>query len=1048
MFKRGNIPNSTLSPDLTEYERVEEELRESQEKLRLMFDSVTEGITVTDLNGVITDVNQRVVEIHRFGSKGEVLGKIAFELIATRDHKRGVANMRKTLEEGSVRAIEYTLVKADGSEFPGEISASVLKDALGNPLGFIAITRDITERKKVEEELRQSEEKYRRLFELSPIGITTVDMKGMITSCNPAVYREGGYSEDEIVGKHFSKVAPVRVKDIPRHIRTFSSLMRGKVPRPFETAYQCKDGTIGWTELHTALLEAGGRKLGIQVIQRDITERKWMEQELQAAERNFRHSLDNSPLGISIITAEGETLYANQAFLDIYGYSSIEELKATPAMQRYTPESYAEQQERAEKRKLGKPVSTHFEASIIRKDGGVRHLEVFHRGILWGGKTQFQVIQRDITERRRAEAALRESEERYKTTFEHTGTAMAIIEEDTTISLANHQFEILSGYSRGEIESRKRWTEFVYQEDLEKMKKYHRRRRESREAAPTQYEFRFVDKEGNIKDVFLTIDVIPGTKKSVASLIDITESKRANEALRKSEQKYREVVETSMDMIATVDPNGHFVLTNKAWKECLGYSDEKVKVSDVVHPADLGAVRERFIQVLAGRSIENFEFRAKTKEGSYIDLLINISPIFDSQGSVVSTLGIARDITERKQAEEALRESEEKYRDLFENANDLIQCVMPDGHFLYVNKAWREMLGYSEKEVANLTLWDIIHPDSIPHCREVFQKVMSGEAVKNVEAVFVAKDGKLVTVEGNANSWAKGGGVVATRGIFRDITERKKMEQELQGRNEQLDAQNEELRSQSEELMAQQQELTEKSRELEVASRAKSEFLSHMSHELRTPLHVIIGFSELMLDGVAGKVNKEQRQCLDDIWGGGQHLLGLINDILDLSKIESGKMELKLANFAIGNLVKVLGRTMATRFAQKNQSFDVKMEEGLPPVRVDRDKVRQVLLNLLSNSSKFTPDGGKLEVEAVRENDWCRVSVIDNGIGIKQEDQERIFEAFCQLDNPLNNNIGGTGLGLTIARQIVEKHGGRIWVESEYGKGSRFSFTLPLATAS
>jgi len=674
MFKRGNIPNSTLSPDITEYERVEEELRENQEKLRLMFDSVTEGITVTDLNGVITDVNQRVVEIHRFGSKDEVLGKIAFELIATRDHKRGVANMRKTLEEGSVRAIEYTLVKADGSEFPGEISASVLKDALGNPLGFIAITRDITERKKVEEELRQSEEKYRRLFELSPIGITTVDMKGMITSCNPAVYREGGYSEDEIVGKHFSKVAPVRVKDIPRHIRTFSSLIRGKVPRPFETAYQRKDGTIGWTELHAALLEAGGRKLGIQIIQRDITE--------------------------------------------------------------------------------------------------------------------------------------------------------------------------------------------------------------------------------------------------------------------------------------------------------------------------------------------------------------------------------------RKQAEEALRESEEKYRDLFENANDLIQCVMPDGHFLYVNKAWREMLGYSKKEVANLTLWDIIHPDSIPHCREVFQKVISGETVKNVEAVFVAKDGKLVTVEGNANSWAKGGGVVATRGIFRDITERKKMEQELQGRNEQLDAQNEELRSQSEELMAQQQELTEKSRELEVASRAKSEFLSHMSHELRTPLHVIIGFSELMLDGVAGKVNKEQRQCLDDIWGSGQHLLGLINDILDLSKIESGKMELKLANFAIGNLVKVLGRTMATRFAQKNQSFDVKMEEGLPPVRVDRDKVRQVLLNLLSNSSKFTPDGGKLEVEAVRENDWCRVSVIDNGIGIKQEDQERIFEAFCQLDNPLNNNIGGTGLGLTIARQIVEKHGGRIWVESEYGKGSRFSFTLPLATAS
>jgi len=284
--------------------------------------------------------------------------------------------------------------------------------------------------------------------------------------------------------------------------------------------------------------------------------------------------------------------------------------------------------------------------------------------------------------------------------------------------------------------------------------------------------------------------------------------------------------------------------------------------------------------------------------------------------------------------------------------------------------------------------------------------------------------------------------------VVRDITERKKLEQELRERNEQLDAQNEELRSQSEELMAQQQELAEKTRELEAASRAKSEFLAQMSHELRTPLHVIIGFSELMADGVAGRVNKEQRQCLDDIWGSGQHLLGLIDDILDLSKIESGKMELKLATFNIGNLMEALGRTMATRFAQKNQSFDVKVEEGLPPVRADRDKVRQVILNLLGNSTKFTPDGGKLKVEAVRENNWCRVSVIDNGVGIKKGDQERIFGPFCQLDSTLGKEERGTGLGLTIARQIVEKHGGRIWVESEYGKGSRFTFTLPLATAS
>jgi len=239
--------------------------------------------------------------------------------------------------------------------------------------------------------------------------------------------------------------------------------------------------------------------------------------------------------------------------------------------------------------------------------------------------------------------------------------------------------------------------------------------------------------------------------------------------------------------------------------------------------------------------------------------------------------------------------------------------------------------------------------------------------------------------------------------------------------------------------------LFEANEELKKATQAKSEFLASMSHELRTPLNVIIGFSELMRDKVPGKINEEQRQCLSDILDSSHRLLNLVNEVLDLSKVESGKMEFKLENVALTEVIESLTRTMLPVLAPRKQSLDIEIEEGLPAVHVDEGRLEQVLLNLATNSSKFTPDGGKLKIEAVRNGDWCQVSVIDNGIGIKEEDQERIFEPFCWLDNPLTKEKSGTGLGLALVETIVEKYGGRIWVESEYGKGSRFTFTLPLA---
>ncbi len=266
----------------------------------------------------------------------------------------------------------------------------------------------------------------------------------------------------------------------------------------------------------------------------------------------------------------------------------------------------------------------------------------------------------------------------------------------------------------------------------------------------------------------------------------------------------------------------------------------------------------------------------------------------------------------------------------------------------------------------------------------------------------------------------------ANEKLQNEINERKRMEQEIQNMNEQLEAQN---------------------KELEKASRAKSDFLARMSHELRTPLNVIMGFAELMLDQVPGEINEEQRQCLDDMLTSSRDLLALINEVLDLAKVEAGKVELRLRNIALAEVVDSVTSAMMAVLSQRKQSLDVDLDEGLPLVRADEARLRQVFFNLLSNASKFTPDGGKLRIGASRKDGWCQVSVSDNGIGIKEEDLKQIFEPFYQADTSMTRERKGTGLGLSLVKEIVEMHSGQIWVESEFGKGSRFIFTLPLVAA-
>jgi len=358
---------------------------------------------------------------------------------------------------------------------------------------------------------------------------------------------------------------------------------------------------------------------------------------------------------------------------------------------------------------------------------------------------------------------------------------------------------------------------------------------------------------------------------------------------------------------------------------------------------------------------------------------------------------------------------EEQYRDLFENASDLIQGVDPEGKFLYVNRAWRETLGYGAEEVAALSVFDVVHPDCQQQCQNAFHRVMWGELLEGIEVEFVTKSGRTVILEGNANCRFVDGKPVSTRGIFRNITERKRVEAQVRGAKEAAEA----------------------------ANRAKSEFLANMSHEIRTPMNGVLGMTDLVLET---ELTPEQRECLCMARASADSLLTIINDILDFSKIEAGRLDQESIEFRLRGGMEPTMKALAPRAHQKGLELNCHVHSEVPDVVVgDPGRLRQILVNLVGNAIKFT-ERGEVTVQVERESQAggsakLHFSVRDTGVGIPREKQATVFEPFTQADGSTTRRYGGTGLGLSISRRLVEMMGGHIWVDSTPGQGSTFHFT-------
>jgi len=731
--------------------------------------------------------------------------------------------------------------------------------------------------------------------------------------------------------------------------------------------------------------------------------------ELEASENRFRSVFESSPIGIITADSDGIVTGVNEVYLRIVGGEDARDrivgkfnLRDADTFHRAgIDESFMGLFE-------GYPFEVEAEVtSITGKQTVARYLGVplfdSERRV-----TGAVVMVEDISERKRAEEALT----RISKAVESSSDAIAMSDPVRNHFYHNRAFQVLFEYTVDELNAAGGPTAVFCDQDVA------REVFDTIEASNSwSGELEMRTKSGRILSIFLRADAVKDETGNIVALVgthtDITERKRIENALKQSEEKFRKQFEEALDAIVIADAEtGVIIDCNSAASRLVGRAKPELigNHQSILHPSEEieGGFSRTFKKHLGQKQGQSLEAQVITKSGEIRDVAIVASHFELNDRKVLQ--GTFRDVTERKRAEEAIARETAKLSSMiagmeegvvFFDADDVVVEVN-DHYCKFVGKRRGEIVGKKVEELRGLTAL-IEVPDLIARYRDdpgaepvVLQRPLGGaEVIARFQPIYRdgAYDGVLLNVI--------------------NVTE-----------------------------------LVDARRQAEAANVAKSEFLANMSHEIRTPLNGIIGMTELTLDT---ELSAEQLEYLDALKQSAYSLMGLINDILDFSKVEAGRMELEDIAFDLRTMMEGVGEILAPRASEKGLELAIHVKESIPgAVRGDPGRLRQVLINLGGNAIKFTNDGevvirGETE-EQKNGKTVVRFSVSDTGIGIPEDKCEAIFETFRQADGSTTRKYGGTGLGLAISKQLTELMGGRIWVESEPGKGSTFYFTVPFET--
>jgi len=1030
--------------NITERKRTEQKLKEQKESLRTTLNSIGDAVISTDLDGKVVRMNSVAEKLTGWEieeARDKPLAKI-FKIVNSKTGKPAQNPVEKVLHEDKIVGLanHTVLISKNGKKHQIADSGSPIKNEQGDTSGVVLVFRDVTEQHKKDMQLKQSEKNLREyknrlegIMQAGNLAWWEINIKTGKVKFNQQKSKMLGYTtEDFTYYQDFLDL--IHPDDYEKAMQAMKDHLHGKA-EVYKVDYRIKTKSGQYKWFHdigaTTTRDNNGQTINLTGVVVDITERKTMEKELQESEDQLRTLINATPDIICFKDGQGRWLQANQSDLELFSLTDVDYRGKTDAeLAAYTDPIYKESfitceltDERAWKNKG----LTRTEETIPQVNGNPKTYDVIKVPIFSDDNERqgLVVLGRDITERKKAQRALEASQKKYESIFNNTGTSTIIIDKDTTISLVNKEFEKLSGFSREEIEGKISWTKFVPKKELQRLKKNHKNRRKDNHEAPNRYEFEFIDKENHPHNILLTIDMIPGTSQSVASLLDITENKKMEENLRQSQAKYKGLFYEAPLGILHYDQDGIITECNDLFVNIIGSSEEALIGFNMVNNLQNENLRQAVIS-----SLENGQGKF---EGDYTSITakkttpvrVLFKGIKNDQGEISSGIGIIEDITERKKAQEKLKKSEARFRHLVEDLGDAIFVTKIKGEdmgqILEVNKAAEKQTGYTREELLSMNITeDLVAEGPSDHSfKEMNRKLLNGNKVEIVEKKK-KKDGTeywtevvLTSIEFKDNP--------AGLSINHDITDRIKAEKEKEKLQQQL-MQTQKLES--------------------IGTLAGG-----IAHDFNNILTVIMGLTQMLLSQTEpSDPNYEHLKNIDESAG---RAAKLTKKLLLFSR----KQDMNFQNLNINETILQLDK-MLNRLIGEDVKMEHQLADDIWQIQADEGQIEQVVTNLVVNAKDAMPDGGHLSIRTqnviidelkaktipdIKPGEYVRISIEDTGHGMPPEIQDKIFDPFFTT----KGRAEGTGMGLSVVHGIIKEHEGLIKVYSEPGEGTIFRIYLP-----